>query len=145
MSASTITVADALGDPLLLGAALGPTDTWAAWLSVLKAAFGIKLGRAERRAFASVPGAASHRRRRCKSCGRLPVAAAGKSRIRRHRRLSRLLPRARPRPGETGYVLVLAGSRDQARHGLLTTPLAFLRRSPILRKLIKNVTAHEIN
>jgi hypothetical protein len=44
-----ISIDQALQNPQLLGAALGSTKTWATWLATLKAAFGIKLNRAERR------------------------------------------------------------------------------------------------
>ena len=46
-------------------------------------------------------------------------------------------------PGETGYVLTLAGSRDQAGR-VFDYALAFIRKSPILRKLIRSTTAYEI-
>jgi hypothetical protein len=46
-------------------------------------------------------------------------------------------------PGETGFVLILAASKDQARR-VFDYALAFLRGSPILRKMIENITANEI-
>ena len=45
--------------------------------------------------------------------------------------------------GEIGYVLALAGSRDQAQL-VFSYVAAFLRKSSILRKPIKNIGAHEI-
>jgi hypothetical protein len=41
MAAGTISIDQALRDPHLLGAALGDLRTWARWLVVLRAAFGL--------------------------------------------------------------------------------------------------------
>jgi hypothetical protein len=46
-------------------------------------------------------------------------------------------------PGETGNVLILAGSRDQAQ-AVFNYAQAFLRKSPILRQQIESTTANEI-
>ena len=46
-------------------------------------------------------------------------------------------------PGEVGFVLVLAGSRDQAGM-VFSYAEAFLRQSPILRQMIRRTTAFEI-
>ena len=40
---AAIPLSDALTDANLLGAALGPPESWATWISVLKASFGEKL------------------------------------------------------------------------------------------------------
>lgn len=51
---SMMPIDQALGDPNLLGAALGEPETWATWLVALKAAFGIELTEVERGTFASI-------------------------------------------------------------------------------------------
>ena len=51
-----ITIDHALHDPKLLGGSLGAPETWATWMAILKAAFGITLSDAERHAFESVAG-----------------------------------------------------------------------------------------
>ena len=45
-----------LADTRLLGAALGNIETWATWLTVLRAAFGLPLDDGERELFAAVAG-----------------------------------------------------------------------------------------
>ena len=54
MSTRMIPIDAALCDKALLGGALGDHKTWAAWLVVLKAAFGITLTEDERQAFAAI-------------------------------------------------------------------------------------------
>ena len=60
----TIGIDKAIADPALLGAALGPIDSWRTWLVALKAAFGLELDRRGARAPSSMPAVAS-RRQRC--------------------------------------------------------------------------------
>ena len=47
---------EALKDHHLLGAALGPAQSWETWLAVLRAAFGLDLDNDQQRAFRSVSG-----------------------------------------------------------------------------------------
>src|SRR5437867_468283 len=47
-------IAAALADSHLLGASIGPLDTWKSWLAVLKAAFGSPLSASEDAFFKSV-------------------------------------------------------------------------------------------
>ena len=51
-----IAIGHALADDKLLGAALGPIETWETWLAVLKAAFADELTPDEQKAFESVSG-----------------------------------------------------------------------------------------
>jgi len=51
-----ITIDSALTDPKLLGAALGDPATWAAWRTVLKAAFALPLDEAEHEQFNILAG-----------------------------------------------------------------------------------------
>ena len=140
----TASIDAALQDHKLLGAALGSIESWSTWLTVLKAAFGIKLNRSERRVFASVAGSRKPPQQRVQELWAIAGRGSGKSRISAaiavylacffHHDLD---------PGEIGYVLVLAASRDQA-HTVFSYAVAFLRKSAILRKMIVSTTAHEI-
>ena len=141
---STFAIDRALLDPNLLGAALGSAETWSTWLATLKSAFGITLNREERQAFASVAGNREPPSRRVGELWSVAGRGSGKSRI--SAAIATYIACFITHdldPGEVGYVLVLAGSRDQASM-VFSYAAAFLRRSPILRKMIANVTAHEI-
>jgi hypothetical protein len=140
----TIDIEAALQDRQLLGAALGDAETWATWLVALKAAFGIKLNRSERRTFASIAGSRRPPRQKLHELWAIAGRGSGKSRM--SAAIAVYLACFQEHdldPGEQGFVLVLAGSRDQAKM-VFSYASAFLRRSPILRKMIANVTAFEI-
>jgi hypothetical protein len=123
---------------------LGDPTTWATWLSVLKAAFGEKLNRADRRAFKSVAGSRKPPRHKVKELWAIVGRGGGKSRMSAAIAVYlACIPKHDLDPGEVGYVLALAGSRDQAGR-VFDYALAFIRQSPILRKLIKSTTAYEI-
>jgi len=139
-----ISISDALTDDALLGAALGPADSWSTWLVALRAAFGIKLNRSERRTFASIAGSRKRPKHKLQELWCIAGRGSGKSRI--SAAIAVYLACFQDHDldaGEQGYVLVLAGSRDQAKM-VFSYAAAFLRRSPILRKMIRNVTAYEI-
>jgi hypothetical protein len=140
------TIDKALTDPGLLGAALGPVDTFATWLSVLKAAFGLKLSRSERRAFASVAGSRKSPRARVRELWAIVGRRGGKSRM--AAALSVFVAcfvdhTGKLAPGETGWVLTLAPTQKQARL-VFSYALAFLQASSVLRGLIESTTAEEI-
>lgn len=141
------TIGDALADEHLLGAALGPVESWAgAWLPVLKAAFGETLNRSERRAFERIAGGRKAPRERVRELWAVAGRRSGKSRVAAALAVyiaafidhSSKLAR-----GETGYVLILAASKAQAG-AVLNYCLGFLEASPVLRGLIDSVTADEI-
>jgi phage terminase large subunit-like protein len=139
-----ITIDQALKDKNLLGAALGPPDSWSTWLTTLKAAFGSPLTEPELRTFATIAGDRAPPTNRVNQLWGIRGRGSGKSRT--AGAISTYVACFGEHdldPGEVGYVLTLAGSRDQAKmvHSYIA---AFLRSSPILRKMIKNVTAHEI-
>jgi hypothetical protein len=139
-----ITIDQALQDPKLLGAALGDPETWSTWLVALKAAFGITLSEAERRAFESIAGSREPPARKVQQLWAVLGRGSGKSRMAAAIAvyIACFLEHTLAH-GETGYVLVLAGSRDQAQM-VFSYASAFLLRSPILRKMIKATTAYEI-
>lgn len=139
-----MTIDEALEDPNLLGAAFGDPSTWSTWLATLRAAFGEKLTRAELRAFKSVAGNRKPPSHKVKELWSIVGRGGGKSRMSAAVAvyLACFLKHDLD-PGEVGYVLTLAGSRDQAGR-VFDYALAFIRKSPILRKLIKSMTAQEI-
>jgi hypothetical protein len=126
------------------GAAFGEPETWQTWLATLKAAFGIELNRDERRAFESIAGSRKPPEKRVQELWTIAGRVSGKSRI--AAAIATYIACFMQHdldPGETGYVLALAGSRDQAQM-VFNYAVAFVRRSPILRQMIKNITAFEI-
>lgn len=141
-----IALDQALTDKKLLGAALGPIESWNTWVSVLKAAFGLSLNRQERRAFASVSGNRKPPAERVQELWAIVGRRGGKSRAAAAIAVylaafvdwSSKLAR-----GEVGYVLSLSPSVSQAKL-VFGYALAFLQESPILRKQIESVTAMEI-
>jgi hypothetical protein len=139
-----ITIEDALKDRQLLGAALGSPATWQTWLTVLKATFGLALNRQELRAFASIAGSRQPPAERVRELWALAGRGGGKSRVAAAVAvyIAAFIEHDLD-PGEVGYVLTLAASRDQAAI-VFQYAHAFLRKSPILRKMIKRATAFEI-
>lgn len=144
---ASVTFAEALADPHLLGAALGPIDpTWSTWLAVGKAIFGEKMNRAERRAFEAIAGGRKPPARKVAELWAIVGRRGGKSRMAAalaayfacfvdyHGKLA---------AGEVGFILVLAASRSQART-VFDYIEGFLRASPVLAELIESVTADEI-
>jgi hypothetical protein len=139
-----ITIDQALADEKLLGAAFGDPATWSTWLAALKAAFGEKLNRVERRAFESVAGSRKSPAHKVRELWAIVGRGGGKSRMSAAiAAYEACFVKHDLDAGEQGFVLVLAGSRDQAGR-VFDYALAFIRRSPILRKMIKSTTAHEI-
>jgi hypothetical protein len=140
----SITIDQALADTNLLGAGLGDATTWGNWRTLLKAAFALPLSPAETKFFHQVAGDRRLPTRRVSQAWFILGRRSGKSRVaaaiavflacfRRHK-LS---------PGETGFVLVLAASRSQARQ-VFEYAKGFLQASPILRSQIIDSTADEI-
>ena len=144
MTARAYQITDAIGDPKLLGAALGPIQSWQNWSVVLKAAFGLSLNAEEAQAFASVAGQRTPPTRRVRELWAIIGRRGGKSRI--AAALAVFLAaftRHKLAHGEVGMVLVLGASRDQAQT-VFSYVKGFLDASPILRREVANVTASEI-
>ena len=137
-------ITDAISDPQLLGAALGPVASWRNWRTVLKTAFGLNLNDEEAVVFASVAGSRSPPTKRVRELWAIIGRRGGKSRVAAALAVYlAAFTRHRLARGEVGMVLVLAASRDQARtvFGYIK---GFLEVSPILRREIANQTAQEI-
>jgi phage terminase large subunit-like protein len=71
----------ALVDKNLLGSALGPADSWATWLTCLRAAFGITLNHQDRRAFAAIAGSRKSPERKIRELWIIAGRRSGKSRM----------------------------------------------------------------
>jgi hypothetical protein len=141
-----IPIDKALLDQGLLGAALGNPETWAPWISVLRAAFALPMTDSDLATFKQVAGGRDVPENRVRELWAIIGRRSGKSRVAAlvasymaafavdHSKLS---------PGETGVVLVLAASKAQASavHNYIR---AFFESSPYLRSLLLQPTADEI-
>ena len=142
-----VTIEAALRDPQLLGAALGDLASWATWVATLKAAFGDKLNRAERRAFDAVAGSRKPPRKRVAQFWAVLGRRSGKTRM--AAALAVFVGcltdcRSKLVAGEEGVVLVLAPSVDQARI-IRDYALGFLEASSLLAsQLDGEPTANDI-
>ena len=139
-----ITIARALTDQRLLGAALGDAASWETWVAVLKAAFGMVLDAGELATFAGVAGGRAPPKQRVRELWAIVGRRGGKSRV------AALIGvymatcvRHALAPGEAGMVLLLASTQDQARI-VFGYCKAFLEASPVLRKEIVDATRWEI-
>lgn len=141
---AAIDIRQALQDKLLLGAALGDPSTWLRWTSVLKAAFCLKMDKADRAAFAEVAGNRTPPTKRVNELWCVVGRRLGKTRIAAAISVYiGAIEQHRLAPGEVGHVLLIAASRDQARTAF-SYVCGFLRASPILRQQIVSTTAQEV-
>ena len=139
-----ISIARALSDRRLLGAALGNIATWTVWLIVLKAAFGNELTDAELKIFHSVAGDRVPPKQRARELWAVVGRRGGKSRIAAALAIYlACFVTYKLAPGEIGMVLVLAASQEQAKV-VFGYAKAFLTTSPALRKEISETTNNEI-
>jgi hypothetical protein len=140
-----LSIDTALRDPNLLGAGLGPADTWSVWISILKAARALPLTDNERAVFASVAGDREPPLSRVRECWAIVGRRSGKSRMAAAVAVYEAVTAdiSKLAPGEIGNVLVLAASKTQAM-AVFSYVRGFLEASPILAEMIENVTADEI-
>jgi hypothetical protein len=140
----TTTIERALADRRLLGGALGDLASWATWLAVLKGAFGLPLSDAERSTFARVAGGRPPPSKRVRELWAVVARRSGKSRVAAALAVFlALFQRHKLARGETGHVLVLGATSDQAK-SVYAYVLGFLEGSEILRREIRSVTATEV-
>jgi hypothetical protein len=141
---ASIDIVSALTDRNLLGAALRNPDSWARWLSVLKAAFALPLSATDKEAFGEVAGGRQPPQERVSELWCTVGRRSGKSRIAAALAVyaAAFIPRRLAR-GEVGTVLVLAASQAQAAtvFGYCT---GFLEASPVLKREIASATRTEI-
>ena len=134
----------ALFDHRMLGAGFGDLSTWRTWLAVLKAAFGRPLNAHEREIFAAVAGNRNVPTKRVREFWAVAGRRSGKSRVAAAIAVYlALFVKHRLACGETGMVLVLASSRDQAR-AVFSYIRGLLESAPALRAEIVNVSRYEI-
>ncbi len=143
---AAIPLSDALTDANLLGAALGPPESWATWISVLKASFGEKLDRRDRRAFAAVAGGRKPPGRRVRELVAVVGRRGGKSKM--AAAIAAYIATcidhtAKLSAGEPGMILVLAASQAQAQI-VFGYVVGFLQSSPILAGRIEGTTTTEV-
>lgn len=140
-----LSIDEALRDPLLLGAALGDTSSWAIWFAVHRAAFGLPLSADQAAAFDAVAGGRAPPSSRVSELWCVAGRRSGKSRMAAAAAVfaAALAPRPRLAPGEDGHVIVIAPTRQQAQL-VFRYCLAFLQDSPLLRQRIREVRAEEI-
>jgi hypothetical protein len=141
-----IPIETALTDQRLLGAALGDPTTWKRWQAILGAGCARPLTDDQARLFAVVAGGRRPPPKRVREAWFIVGRRSGKSRI--AAAISVYLAAfadyaERLAPGETGFVLVLAATRSQAKT-ILNYAEAFIRESPVLRQQLEEVTAEEI-
>ena len=140
------TIEDALTDPALLGAGLGPIASWSAWLAVLKGAYGLPLRDDELAAFQTVTGNRTPPSKRVDELWNVVGRRGGKSKIAAALAVFEACcidHSAKLSPGETGHVLVLASTVSKPRWCSATCK-GFVEASPLFMQLVDRVLAHEI-
>ena len=136
------TVEQAMLDPKLLGAGFGDSKTWQQWRVVLKATFNLELNREEARAFAAIAGGRQPPSQKVRELWCVLGRRSGKSRVAAALAVffATLVDyTGKLAPGEAGYVVVLAASKDQAK-AIKNYAEGFLRSSPMLASSISDVT-----
>jgi hypothetical protein len=134
----------ALTDHRLLGAAFGDISTWRTWLAILKATFALPLDPVEQGIFSQISGGRTPPTQRVRELWCIAGRRSGKSQMSAAIALYlALFVRYRLSPGETGMVLVIAGSMDQAST-VFNYARGFLDASPSLRKEVAAIKRYEI-
>jgi hypothetical protein len=134
----------ALTDERLLGAGLGDPTSWAVWLAILRAGFGLPLDEQQNALFASVAGERSPPTHRVRELWAICGRRSGKSRIAAAVAIFlALFLRYNLARGERGMCLVVAGSIEQARM-VFNYIRGFLEAAPALEKEIASVRRYEI-
>src|SRR5262249_39906622 len=142
----SFTIDCALTDQRLLGAALEGDDlaSWRIWLVVLKAAFGLPLDDAELATFAKIAGVRSPPAHRVRELWCVIGRRAGMSRMGAGLAVFlALFQKHALAKGETGHVLVLAATADQAKT-VFDYASGFIEASEALQREVRSVTQHEI-
>jgi hypothetical protein len=134
-----IPIDKALQDPNLLGAALGPTTSWANWLATLRAAYGLPLNSIDQAIFKRVAGGRKPPTKRVNELWAIAGRRSGKSRMAAAiaAYIGAFLEHGdRLAPGEQGYILTLSPTVAQAQL-VCAYVRAFLETSPILPPNLK--------
>jgi hypothetical protein len=139
-----IPITRVMHDRNLFGGALEPPDTWSAWRTILQAAFGEPID--DQELFTAVSGGRPPPARPVSEFWGVAGRRGGKSRMAgliAAYTATCLDHAAKLAPGETGYVLCLAPSRDQASV-VRDYAYGFIAGSPVLRKQLRHTTQDEI-
>jgi terminase large subunit-like protein len=140
----TLAIDKVLGDPRLLGGALGNIETWATWTIALRAAFGLPLTDAEREVFTAIAGARALPQRRVRELWCVAGRRGGKSRMAAALAIYfALFVKHKLAAGERGMVLLLAATMEQAQVAFSYVS-GFIRTSELLAREIESVTRSEI-
>jgi hypothetical protein len=138
------TIDKVMRDKRLLGTTLGDAASWDTWIAVMRGTYGLPLTASQQQIFAQVAGGRAPPTSRVRELWCLVGRRGGKSRTAAALACyEACFVRHDLAAGETGYVLVLAASKDQA-HVVHDYVRAFLRDSPVLRREIESETAGEI-
>jgi hypothetical protein len=141
------TIARALRDQHLLGAALRDIGSWHVWVAVLKAAFAEPLSDAELATFKQVAGERAPPRQRVRELWAGPIGRrSGKSRMSAATAtyIAALVDHSeRLVPGETGVVAIIAASREQAA-AVFGYVKGFLTSAPLLAQCIDSIAESQI-
>jgi hypothetical protein len=139
-----MTIDRALADHRLLGGALGDLRSWGTWLVTLKATFGLQLDDTERATFRKIAGDRPPPSKQVRELRAVVARRSGKSRVAAAMAVFfSLFQRHKLAKGETGYVLVLAATQDQAKT-VFQYCAGFIEASEALRREVVSTTAHEI-
>ena len=144
---ASLTIDQAIADPTLLGAALGPLESWSTWLTILRAAFASgDLSEDELDLLAELAGPSrSPPPERVRELWVLAGRRGGKSRAAAlvASYIGMLDHRHLLAPGETGFIVVLSPTRDQSKT-IFGYIKAFFASSPILQQMVINHNTEEI-
>lgn len=148
MSERLFEIVDALKDPALLGAALGPYGTWETWFVILKSTFGLPLDAAEAKIFREVAGNRKPPSAPVRELWAVAGRRSGKSRVAAAINAYAGALAAENADnglakGETGWILSFAPVRAQAKT-ILEYTAAFFDESPILGPLVVDRTSEEL-
>jgi hypothetical protein len=144
VSNHSYTIDRAMRDKRLLGTTLGDTASWSTWLAVLRGAYGLPMSSADEEIFNTVAGSRAPPSHKARELWCIVGRRGGKSRMAAALAVyEACFVEHHLAAGETGYVLVLAASKDQA-HVVHDYVRGFLRESPVLRREIESETAGEI-
>ena len=140
-----ISIERALADRQLLGAALGDLSTWTVWVSVLKAAYGLRLTTTERKAFDEVAGGRKPPTRKVKELSVKASRRSGKGRMVAATAVyeALLVDHSALAPGEVGVIACISPTVAQAKI-VLDYVVGFLQASPLLRDQVAEITADEV-
>lgn len=144
---SAVPIDEAMHDDVLLGAALGSDrSSWAAWIAILKAAYGLRLDGHECELFAACAGGRAVPPRKVKELVVVASRRSGKGRIGAALAVHAVLltdHSAVLAPGETGVVACVSPTRAQSEI-LLDYCRGYLESSPLLRGELRDVTQDEL-